>query len=75
MGQKTHPLGFRIGITQKHRSAWYSKMQDYPHLLQEDYKIRQYIRKKLSLASISEIYINKKTKIVNFRNAPTNSYR
>lgn len=60
MGQKTHPLGFRIGITQQHRSAWYSNMKEYPQLLKEDYEIRKYIRKKLSIASISEIYINKK---------------
>lgn len=60
MGQKTHPLGFRIGITQEHRSAWYSKMKEYPQLLKEDYEIRQYIRKKFNIASISEIYIHKK---------------
>lgn len=60
MGQKTHPLGFRIGITQKHRSSWYSSMKEYPQLLQEDYLIRQYITQKLSTASISVIYINRK---------------
>lgn len=60
MGQKTHPLGFRIGITQQHRSAWYSNMKEYPKLLKEDYEIRQYISKKFSIASIAEIYINKK---------------
>lgn len=60
MGQKTHPLGFRIGITQKHRSAWYARMKEYPKLLQEDYSIRQYVKNKFHTASISDIYISKK---------------
>lgn len=60
MGQKTHPLGFRIGITQKHKSSWYSKMKEYPDFLYEDYKIRQYIAKKLNTASIALVYIDRK---------------
>ena len=52
MGQKTHPLGFRIGITQKHRSAWFAKTHLYPNLLEEDFKIRNHIEKKLKNASI-----------------------
>lgn len=40
MGQKTHPLGFRIGITQTHRSSWFSKPKNYSNFLQEDYRIR-----------------------------------
>ena len=36
MGQKTHPLGFRLGITQEHRSAWYANFSDYASLLEED---------------------------------------
>ena len=60
MGQKTHPLGFRIGITQNHRSAWYAKMTEYPKYLQEDYSIRKYINNKFNTASIADIYINKK---------------
>nr|UAT97795.1 ribosomal protein S3 [Ahnfeltia fastigiata] len=60
MGQKTHPLGFRIGITQKHRSSWFSDSKQYPRLIQEDYKIRSYIEKKLKTASISRIQIYRK---------------
>lgn len=60
MGQKTHPLGFRIGITKKHKSSWYSKMQTYAKLLQEDYQIRSYIESKLNNASISLIHIHRK---------------
>lgn len=60
MGQKTHPLGFRIGITQSHRSAWFAKPNNYPNLLEEDFKIRNYIENKLKNASISRIEIDRK---------------
>lgn len=60
MGQKTHPLGFRIGITQKHQSAWFANTTYYPIYLQEDYKIRNYIELKLSNASIAQIEILRK---------------
>jgi small subunit ribosomal protein S3 len=43
MGHKTHPLGFRLGITQQHRSAWYSKLREYSQYIQEDYTLRHVI--------------------------------
>ena len=55
MGQKTHPLGFRLGITQKHRSAWYTDFKHYSKLLEEDNKIRTYINNVAKFASISNI--------------------
>ena len=57
MGQKTHPLGFRLGITQEHRSAWYADFKHYSNLLEEDDKIRTYLNKLAKFASISNIYI------------------
>lgn len=60
MGQKTHPLGFRIGITQKHKSAWFANTAYYPKYLKEDYEIRKYIEFKLSNASIAYIEIQRK---------------
>ena len=59
MGQKTHPLGFRLGITQEHRSAWYANFTQYSHLLEEDDKIRTYLNKLARSASISDIKINR----------------
>jgi len=61
MGQKTHPLGFRLGITQKHRSSWFKLKEDYPMSLEEDYKIRNHIQINLSSAGISKIEINRKS--------------
>nr|YP_009296544.1 ribosomal protein S3 [Thorea hispida]AOM65479.1 ribosomal protein S3 [Thorea hispida]ARX95848.1 30S ribosomal protein S3 [Thorea hispida]UNJ79133.1 ribosomal protein S3 [Thorea hispida] len=60
MGQKTHPLGFRIGITQKHKSAWFANTTYYPIYSKEDYEIRKYIGSKLSHASIAQIEIQRK---------------
>ena len=59
MGHKTHPLGFRLGITQEHRSAWYSKLNKYSNLIQEDYIIRGVILKFLEKNSIKSTGITK----------------
>ena len=40
MGQKTHPLGFRLGFTQEHKSNWYAYLNQYANLLKEDDIIR-----------------------------------
>lgn len=60
MGQKIHPIGFRLGVTQEHRSRWFADPKRYPEVLQEDYKIRQYVEEKLNNAGISEIRIERK---------------
>lgn len=60
MGQKTHPLGFRLNITQEHRSSWYAKKKYYPQYLEEDYIIRTYLFNSLKSASIIDININRK---------------
>lgn len=60
MGQKIHPLGFRINITQQHKSAWFSKKQNYKQLLEEDYNVRAYIHRALKAASIVSVQINRK---------------
>ncbi|HAJ62469.1 MAG TPA: 30S ribosomal protein S3 [Cyanobacteria bacterium UBA8543] len=60
MGQKIHPIGFRLGVTQEHRSRWFADPNRYPEVLQEDHKIRQYVEEKLNNAGISEIRIERK---------------
>ncbi len=65
MGQKIHPVGFRLGITQEHQSRWFADPARYPELLQEDYKLRKYIEDKLGRyaqnnAGISEVRIERK---------------
>ncbi|MDJ0535010.1 MAG: 30S ribosomal protein S3 [Xenococcaceae cyanobacterium MO_207.B15] len=60
MGQKIHPVGFRLGITKEHQSCWYADTKRYPELLQEDRKIRDYVSKQLSNAGISQVKIERK---------------
>ncbi len=60
MGQKIHPVGFRLGITQEHRSRWYADAKRYPKLLQEDHQIRLYVEKNLASAGISQVRIERK---------------
>ena len=60
MGQKTHPLCFRIGITQQHKSVWFANSKHYAILLEEDYQIRRYIKKQLKNSGLASIQIYKK---------------
>ena len=60
MGQKIHPIGFRLGITKEHKSRWYADKRRYPELLQEDLAVRKHIEKNLSNAGIADIRIERK---------------
>lgn len=60
MGQKTHPLCFRVGITQQHKSVWFANSKSYAILLEEDYQIRRYIKQQLKNSGIASIQIYKK---------------
>lgn len=60
MGQKIHPLGFRLGITQNHRSQWFAKPMNYPKLISEDNFLRKLILAKFENAGITEIKIERK---------------
>lgn len=58
MGQKTNPIGFRLGVTRTWDSRWYAK-KNYQELLHEDLKIRKVLKKKLFQAGISKIEIER----------------
>ncbi len=60
MGQKTHPIGFRLGYIKGWESKWYAD-RDYTKLLHEDLKIRNYVKNKLYHAGISKIEIERST--------------
>ncbi len=61
MGQKTNPIGFRLGITRTWDSRWYAK-KDYADLLREDIFIRKYITSRLHRAGISRVVIDRAPK-------------
>lgn len=64
MGQKVHPTGMRLGISTEWTSKWYAEGRNYAELLSSDLEIRDYLRKKLSQASVSRIQINRPAKAV-----------
>ncbi len=59
MGQKVHPTGMRLGISTEWTSKWYAEGRNYAELLRSDLEIRDYLKKKLSQASVSRIQINR----------------
>ena len=59
MGQKVHPIGFRLGITTKHTSNWYAEKSEYTENLLKDIEVREHLTKKLSHASVSRIEIER----------------
>src|SRR5690606_29602654 len=59
MGQKTHPTGFRIAITEPWRSRWYANNKDFPRLLLEDQKIRRYVAQNWAFAQIPRVEIER----------------
>ena len=62
MGQKVNPIGLRLGVNRGWDSIWFAKKGDYGKYLIEDYKIRQFIRKNITNAGISEIVIVRSSK-------------
>ncbi len=64
MGQKTNPIGLRLGIIKPWESRWFSE-RDYSKLLQEDIDLRKFLFKKLSSAGISKIVIERPAKLAN----------
>jgi small subunit ribosomal protein S3 len=75
LGQKVHPTSFRLGLIKTWDSRWYGE-KDYPQLLIEDIRVRQYLKKKLYHAGVSKIEIEraaskaKKAKITIFTARP-----
>ncbi|ABY92175.1 MAG: 30S ribosomal protein S3 [Caldanaerobacter subterraneus] len=59
MGQKVHPYGLRVGVTQDWLTKWYADDKDFSKLLIEDIKIRNYIKEKLYAAGIPKIVIER----------------
>lgn len=59
MGQKTHPTGFRIAITEQWRSRWYASRKDFSKFLVEDQKIRKFIADNWQFAAIPRVEIER----------------
>jgi len=59
MGQKTHPIGFRLGYTKDWFSKWYANKFDYPNLVHEDIRIKNYIKDKYKAAGVSRVIVER----------------
>lgn len=65
MGQKIHPIGFRIGTIEPWRSRWYAGKKDFPRLIVQDRKIRDHIAKEFSSAGVPRVEIERSGEAVN----------
>ena len=63
MGQKTNPIGFRLGIVKSWNSSWFDE-KGFAEKLEEDLRLRKYIRNRLSKAAVSKIEIERTAKKV-----------
>ena len=64
MGQKTHPVGYRLSVTKKWKSNWFASKNNFSHELEEDLKIRKYLSHRLPNAGISLVEISRTSKKV-----------
>ena len=60
MGQKIHPLGFRLGITRDHKSKWFVNSLFYPSLVSEDFFIRKNLFKRFQNIGVTDLNIKRK---------------
>jgi small subunit ribosomal protein S3 len=64
MGQKVNPLGIRLGITRDWVSKWYAGKKQFPVLVHTDFRVREFLKKKLADASVSRVQIERAAKRV-----------
>ena len=62
MGQKIHPTGFRLAVSRNWSSRWFASGDQYPQLLNDDIRVREYLRKKLRSASVGRVLIERPAK-------------
>jgi small subunit ribosomal protein S3 len=62
MGQKVNPIGIRLGITKEWSSKWFANTQTFPGYVEQDHRVRAFLRKKLKDASVSRIQIERPAK-------------
>jgi len=59
MGQKVNPIGFRVTVTKDWESKWYASKADFGNMLNEDLRIRKFLKKRLSFAGVPRIVIER----------------
>ncbi len=59
MGQKVHPIGFRLAVSKDWRSKWYAPETDFADQLHSDLRIRKYLKERMQLAAVSKVVIER----------------
>ena len=62
MGQKINPIGFRLAVNRNWSSRWYANSRQFAGMLAEDIKVRDFLKKKLALASVGRVLIERPAK-------------
>src|SRR3546814_12587624 len=62
MGQKIHPIGFRLAVNRNWSSRWYADDKAFGGMLAEDIRVREYLKKKLKSASVGRVVIERPAK-------------
>ena len=62
MGQKIHPIGFRLAFNRNWASRWYANNKNFAGMLLEDIKVREYLKVRLSQAAVSRVVIERPAK-------------
>jgi small subunit ribosomal protein S3 len=62
MGQKIHPIGFRLAFNRNWASRWYANNKNFPGMLLEDIRVREYLKERLSQAAVSRVIIERPAK-------------
>jgi len=62
MGQKIHPIGFRLSVNKNWSSRWYANSRNFAAMLNEDLKVRSYLKKRLAHASVGKVVIERPAK-------------
>src|SRR4030067_1613846 len=62
MGQKIHPIGFRLGVQRIWTAKWYGSNRNFSSTLLEDIKVRDFLKKKLAHAAVSKVVIERPAK-------------
>ena len=65
MGQKVNPIGIRLGITRDWTSKWYADSRTFPKYVESDFRIREFLMKKLKEASVGKIHIERPARKAN----------
>ncbi len=62
MGQKIHPVGFRLAVTKDWSSKWFAKSTEFANVLKQDIDVREYLQKRLANASVGRVVIERPAK-------------